>query len=114
VQHRAAIIEPKAFGDLLGAIDGYDGTPETKAALKLLALTFARVRVTVLEAQPKRHRAAVNNYEFCSQFALKASGNWSVFKVLDYGCGAGEIVGLMRSAGLDAVGCEAFYEGGDY
>jgi integrase len=42
VQHRAAIIEPKAFGGLLRAIEGYDGAPETKAALKLLALTFVR------------------------------------------------------------------------
>jgi integrase len=42
VRHRAAIVEPKAFGSLLRAIAGYDGTPETKAALELLALTFAR------------------------------------------------------------------------
>ena len=42
VNHRAAIIEPKAFGALLRAIDGYDGAPETRAALELLALTFVR------------------------------------------------------------------------
>lgn len=42
VHHRAAIIEPKAFGGLLRAIDGYDGAPETRAALELLALTFVR------------------------------------------------------------------------
>ena len=42
VQHRAAIVEPKAFGSLLRAVAGYDGAPETKAALALLALTFAR------------------------------------------------------------------------
>ena len=42
VQHRAAIVEPKAFGGLLRAIAGYDGALETKAALELLALTFAR------------------------------------------------------------------------
>jgi integrase len=42
VQHRAAIIEPKAFGALLRAIDGYDGQPETRIALQLLALTFVR------------------------------------------------------------------------
>lgn len=44
VQHRAAIIEPKAFGGLLRAIAGYDGAPETRAALELLALTFVRPR----------------------------------------------------------------------
>ena len=42
VKHRAAIIEPKAFGGLLRAIAGYDGAPETRAALELLALTFVR------------------------------------------------------------------------
>ena len=38
----AAIVEPKAFGALLRSIDGYDGTPEVRIALKLLALTFVR------------------------------------------------------------------------
>ena len=42
VQHRAAIIEPKAFGGLLRTIATYDGAPETRAALELLALTFVR------------------------------------------------------------------------
>jgi integrase len=42
VQHRAAIIEPKAFGGLLRAISGYIGAPETRAALELLSLTLVR------------------------------------------------------------------------
>jgi integrase len=42
VQHRSAIVEPKAFGGLLRAIFSYEGAPETKAALELHALTFAR------------------------------------------------------------------------
>jgi integrase len=42
VIHRAAITEPVAFGALLRAIEGYNGAPETKAALELLALTFVR------------------------------------------------------------------------
>jgi integrase len=42
VQHRAAIIEPKAFGGVLRAIETYEGAPETRAALELLALTFVR------------------------------------------------------------------------
>ncbi len=42
VNHRAAIIEPKSFGGLLRAIATYDGGPETRAALELLALTFVR------------------------------------------------------------------------
>lgn len=42
VRHRAAIIDPKGFGALLRAIEGYEGAPETKAALLLSALTFCR------------------------------------------------------------------------
>jgi hypothetical protein len=42
VTPRAAIVAPKAFGGLLRAIQGYEGTPETRAALELLALTFVR------------------------------------------------------------------------
>ena len=42
VKHRAAITEPKAFGGLLRAVAGYDGQPETRLALQMLALTFVR------------------------------------------------------------------------
>jgi integrase len=41
-QHRAAITDPEALGALLRAIDGFDGQPTTKAALKLMALLFPR------------------------------------------------------------------------
>ena len=40
--HLAAIIEPKAFGKLLIAIDGYMGTPAVTHALKLAPLLFVR------------------------------------------------------------------------
>jgi integrase len=42
VNHRAAIVETKAFGALLRAIETYEGAPKTLAALELLALTFVR------------------------------------------------------------------------
>jgi integrase len=42
VKHRAAIVEPKAFGALLRSIASYEGSPETFAALELVALTFVR------------------------------------------------------------------------
>ncbi|MEO8466287.1 MAG: tyrosine-type recombinase/integrase [Gammaproteobacteria bacterium] len=38
----AAITDPKKFGALLRAIDGYDGEDVTRIALRLLALTFVR------------------------------------------------------------------------
>ena len=42
VTHRAAILDPEAFGGLLRAIDGFSGQPTTVAALKLMALLFQR------------------------------------------------------------------------
>jgi len=42
VQNRPAIVEPKAVGQLLRAIDGYEGSPVTLAALKLAPLVFVR------------------------------------------------------------------------
>jgi integrase len=42
VRHRAAIVGPKAYGALLRSIASYEGSPETLAALELLALTFVR------------------------------------------------------------------------
>lgn len=42
VQHRAAITDERKLGGLMRAIDGYDGWPTVRAALKFTALTFAR------------------------------------------------------------------------
>ncbi len=42
VKHRAAITDPKELGKLLVAIDGYNGTPEVTAALKVTPLLFQR------------------------------------------------------------------------
>jgi integrase len=42
VTHRAAIIEPEAFGALLRAIDAYAGQPATQLALRFTAHVFQR------------------------------------------------------------------------
>lgn len=42
VTHRAAITERKEFGGLLRAIWSYEGSPETRAALRLMALLYPR------------------------------------------------------------------------
>ena len=41
-QHRATLLDPKAIGGLLHAIDGYDGNLVTRAALQLAPLVFVR------------------------------------------------------------------------
>lgn len=40
--HRAAVLEPKAVGQLLRAIDGYEGQPTVQIALRLAPHLFAR------------------------------------------------------------------------
>ncbi len=42
VTHRPAITKRKPFGGLLRAVWAYEGTPETKAALQLMALLYPR------------------------------------------------------------------------
>ena len=42
VKHRSAITDAKMFGDLLRAIDAFQGQPTTIAALKLMSLLFPR------------------------------------------------------------------------
>lgn len=42
VQHHASVIEPKAVGGLLRAIDGFTGSLTTRCALRLAALVFVR------------------------------------------------------------------------
>jgi SAM-dependent methyltransferase len=55
----------------------------------------------------------VNNYEYCVQWIAEQQ-NCSAARVLDYGCGAGQIVDLLRQRQIDAQGCDMFYEGGDH
>lgn len=55
----------------------------------------------------------MNNYEYCANFALTVAKGARI-TVLDYGCGAGEIVNLLRMHHVEAFGCDVFYEGGDY
>ncbi len=42
VTHRATIVEPNAVGALLRAIDGFEGQPTTRLALRLAPLVFVR------------------------------------------------------------------------
>ena len=54
----------------------------------------------------------MNNYEFCTQWVLDQTPGRSV-RVLDYGCGGGQVVQELRKRNVDAFGCDVFYKGGD-
>jgi len=54
----------------------------------------------------------VDNYEYCAHFVLDAARGREA-KVLDYGCGAGQIVTALRAKRVEAFGCDVFYGGGD-
>lgn len=55
----------------------------------------------------------MDNYEYCADFAMRCiETSPAEAKVLDFGCGSGQIVKQLRNAGVSAFGCEAFYGGG--
>jgi SAM-dependent methyltransferase len=55
----------------------------------------------------------MDTYEFVSDLVTKHIAGRQA-RVLDYGCGAGQIVKLLRARAINAWGCDVFYEGGDY
>lgn len=62
--------------------------------------------------EPKRAGGAEPIHEYVIGLAhrIHAAPNPAV---LDYGCGAGEVVGLALAAGMDAYGVDVFYGGGN-
>ena len=53
----------------------------------------------------------MNNYDYCIQFVLQEAAGAPV-RVLDHGCGTGQVVRALRQRGVDAVGCDPFDGGG--
>lgn len=58
------------------------------------------------------HRLHVN-YRYSLNFAERQRNESPTFRILDYGCGAGEVVMAGRERGLDFYGAEVFYAGGN-
>jgi SAM-dependent methyltransferase len=57
--------------------------------------------------------ATMSNYEFCAQWVVDVCKSERVC-VLDYGCGAGETIDLLRARDVEAFGCDMFYEATAY
>lgn len=55
----------------------------------------------------------MDNYAFCAHFADLLAPDPEA-SILDYGCGDGTIVSLLRAGGRQAFGCDVFYDGGSY
>ena len=55
----------------------------------------------------------MDNYQFCAQWILDQQRENGI-RMLDFGCGSGEIVKDLRERDVAAFGCDPFYDGGDY
>src|SRR6266516_3948883 len=95
---------------LPGSIIAVDGNVRSHTgALTAETIDPIVVVALVISTRPE----AVDNYRYCAEFAARVIGDKAgVAKVLDFGCGAGQIVKLMRNIGVSAFGREAFYGGG--
>jgi SAM-dependent methyltransferase len=51
-----------------------------------------------------------SNQTFCIEWALRHGRG---LRVLDFGCGNGQVVSGLIDRGVDAFGCDVYYEGGD-
>ena len=54
------------------------------------------------------------NYRYFVEYVQRSAAGREDFRVLDFGCGFGEMVRMLREAGIDAYGADVFYEGADY
>lgn len=62
---------------------------------------------------PGAHASADVNYRYFVHYAEQLAAGRDDFRMLDFGCGNGQLVRMLRDAGLDAFGADVFYEGAD-
>jgi SAM-dependent methyltransferase len=56
----------------------------------------------------------MDKYDFYVKWILDHWSDARAIRVLDFGCGAGQVVRALRENGVEAFGCDVFYEGGNY
>src|SRR5580658_10270443 len=54
----------------------------------------------------------MDNYAYIADWVRGRRSGGAALKVLDYGCGQGVLVQMLRSAGCDCYGCDAFVQVG--
>lgn len=52
----------------------------------------------------------MDNYEYLVSWVGRKRPNSGPFRVLDYGCGQGTVVNMLRNQGVDCYGCDAFVQ----
>lgn len=59
---------------------------------------------------PNRQQNLGLNYSYFVDY-VQSFPDYDRMRVLDYGCGSGETVAMLRRVGVDAVGCDTLYAG---
>ena len=52
----------------------------------------------------------MDNYAYIADWVHERRGDGAPLRVLDYGCGQGKLVRMLRQAGCDCYGCDAFVQ----
>lgn len=55
----------------------------------------------------------MDNYEYCARWAAGQARGGAI-RILDYGCGGAQTVAKLRSRGIEAYGCDTYFDGGDF
>jgi len=69
----------------------------------------------IVRCKPSKNeevRPVSSNYQYCAEFVSRLIGHKATeTKVLDFGCGRGQLIKLLRDDGIAAFGCDPFMGG---
>jgi SAM-dependent methyltransferase len=91
--------------------------PPRDFGLRILKARVGRAATATAQGSPPSRELAeldVNRTYFVDLARRLRPRDQRRLRVLDFGCGTGQTVRLLREAGFDCLGADVFYEGGDY